>query len=213
MKFLKMHSGTAALIGACVFAVAVILLYLPLTLFGFIPAASYFGTLAGASVGFAGLIAGHLYNSRLNRDRDERLRILAAADCAAAVQAEIQQNSQALRNFLDFLTRDGPYPNQFIEVIAAHFSTQVFDDNIVNFCVGIVATKSDEELRKMLEFYSTIRFLRIGFSTAREQTKGRENALPEEVAILKFGISSAQRQAETARLAIERIRVKLAIMV
>lgn len=55
------------------------------------------GTLLGPFFGLVALMLGALYNAKLNRDRDERLREEDARSLAAALLAEIQQGLATIR--------------------------------------------------------------------------------------------------------------------
>lgn len=52
-------------------------------------ATSFLGTLAGSSLGLVALLIGALFNARLNRKRDDRLRKKDARGVAAALRAEL----------------------------------------------------------------------------------------------------------------------------
>jgi hypothetical protein len=53
--------------------------------------ASFLGTLAGSILGFIALLLGAMYNARLNRKRDDRLRDQDRASLATALYAELKQ--------------------------------------------------------------------------------------------------------------------------
>ena len=53
--------------------------------------ASFIGTLAGSTIGFLALLAGAMFNARLNRRRDDRLRDQDRTSLATALYAELKQ--------------------------------------------------------------------------------------------------------------------------
>ncbi len=59
-------------------------------------AASFLGSLTGASVGLMALLLGALFNAHLNRSRDDRLRKEDARALAAALRAELEHNPISL---------------------------------------------------------------------------------------------------------------------
>jgi hypothetical protein len=61
-------------------------------------AANFLGSLAGAGLGLIAILAGALYNARLNRKRDDRLRRDDAASVARALSAELRMISSVLRD-------------------------------------------------------------------------------------------------------------------
>jgi hypothetical protein len=198
-KMRNIALGVATIVVAAFFLVVV-----PMQTFGFVVGASYFGTLAGATVGFGALIAGHLFNSHLNRMRDRELRITQSADCATAVLAEVMRNRDALRSLDQYLDSENPHESGAIEDFGSQLSCQVFDDNIVGFCAGIVAANCDDELQRILLFYASVRLMHT--SLVKASTHGREILLPDDTAMLKQACFSGGNQVATTLADIQRLR-------
>jgi len=70
------------------------------TWFGALPAssASFLGTLTGSSLGLIALLIGALFNARLNRKRDDTLRIKETRALAGALKAELAGKSRSLKD-------------------------------------------------------------------------------------------------------------------
>jgi hypothetical protein len=60
-------------------------------------AATFIGSLTGSAIGLIALLFGALYNARLNRKRDDRLRQVDTRGVAAALQAELRSVCAALK--------------------------------------------------------------------------------------------------------------------
>ena len=60
-------------------------------------AATFIGSLTGSTIGLLALLFGALYNARLNRKRDDRLREVDTRGVATALQAELSGVCAALR--------------------------------------------------------------------------------------------------------------------
>jgi hypothetical protein len=71
-------------------------------------AATAIGALVGSVIGFVALVAGALFNSKLNRDRDDRVLRLETRAVAAAIRAELGSVETTLRENASGLRRDPP---------------------------------------------------------------------------------------------------------
>jgi hypothetical protein len=67
-----------------------------------------FGALTGSAIGFAALVAGALFNAKLNRDRDDRLRRFDTRAVAAAIRAELASVEETLRENAQGLRKNAP---------------------------------------------------------------------------------------------------------
>ena len=65
--------------------------------------AAFLGALVGAAAGLGAILTGALYNAKLNRDRDDRLREQEAKAIAVALRAEIIALMSDAETRLDFL--------------------------------------------------------------------------------------------------------------
>lgn len=87
-------------------------------------AATAVGAMTGSVIGFGALVAGALFNAKLNRDRDDRLRSLETRSVAAALRGELRSVETTLRenakvsgrihhktlSSLTYLIRSGCFP-------------------------------------------------------------------------------------------------------
>jgi hypothetical protein len=71
-------------------------------------AATAIGAMVGSTIGFVALVAGALFNAKLNRNSDDRLRRLEARSIAAAIRAELKSVETALRENAEGLRKNSP---------------------------------------------------------------------------------------------------------
>jgi hypothetical protein len=71
-------------------------------------AATAVGAMVGSTIGFVALVAGALFNAKLNRNRDDRLRHLETRSFAAAIRAELASVETTLRENAEGLRRNPP---------------------------------------------------------------------------------------------------------
>jgi hypothetical protein len=71
-------------------------------------AATAVGALTGSVVGFGALVAGALFNAKLNRQRDDRLLRVETRGVAAAIRAELASVETTLRENAEGLRRNAP---------------------------------------------------------------------------------------------------------
>jgi len=71
-------------------------------------AASFVGTLAGSSFGLIALLVGALFNARLNRKRDDRIRDEEGRAIRTALKAELSGIYDSLIRNADMLEQDPP---------------------------------------------------------------------------------------------------------
>jgi hypothetical protein len=69
--------------------------------------ASFLGTLAGSTLGFIALLLGAMYNARLNRKRDDRLRDQNRTSLATALYAELKQFRDVWIAYTEMLKQPG----------------------------------------------------------------------------------------------------------
>jgi hypothetical protein len=69
-------------------------------------AAMFIGSLTGSALGLVALLVGALYNARLNRQRDDRLREVEARGLAAALRAELGGICAALKLNAEAMERE-----------------------------------------------------------------------------------------------------------
>ena len=208
MAFIKKNVGSIALTTAALSVAFLLLIYIPLLEFGFIRAAAYFGTLAGASVGFCALLAGHLFNSHLNRRRDHELRVSNAAACAAAVQMETAANVATIVTVLGYLDEREIPLHLHIVNYGEQFSTQVFQNNILGFTVGLVLSKGAVDNRNIGAFNANIQLLRTSMLSAA--ALGDKTIAPGDIVELRRVCGDTLKQAHDAISDIQRLRNILA---
>lgn len=71
-------------------------------------AATAVGALTGSVIGFGALVAGALFNAKLNRQRDDRLHRVETRGVAAAIRAELLSVETTLRENAEGLRRNAP---------------------------------------------------------------------------------------------------------
>ena len=71
-------------------------------------AATAVGALTGSAIGFIALVAGALFNAKLNRERDDRLLRIETRAVAAAMRAELASIETTLRENAEGLRRNTP---------------------------------------------------------------------------------------------------------
>lgn len=98
-------------------------------------AATAVGALTGSVIGFGALVSGALFNARLNRQRDDRLRRIETRGVAAAIRAELASVEDSLRNNAESL-RTNPPAEGFVIPDIAH-SVRMFP-GLVNK-IGLLA--------------------------------------------------------------------------
>ncbi|MGQ0582774.1 MAG: hypothetical protein ACT4O6_12615 [Reyranella sp.] len=79
-------------------------------------ALSFLGTLAGSSLGLLAILLGALFNARLNRRRDDRLRAEEATSLRSAVRAELLAITAGLQRSADSL--DAPQGDFYVPDLA-----------------------------------------------------------------------------------------------
>src|SRR5262249_25545169 len=75
--------------------------------------ATFFGSLAGSSIGLVAVLLGALFNARLNRRHDDRLRREEQLAVATALRAELVGCRRALLTNIQELEREDSTPGAF----------------------------------------------------------------------------------------------------
>lgn len=100
-------------------------------------AATAIGALVGSAIGFIALVAGALFNAKLNRSRDDRLRRLGTRAMAAALRAKLASVETTLRENAAGLRRK--VPQDFVIPDLAH-SVRMFPGLVQN--IGLLGDPS-----------------------------------------------------------------------
>ncbi|MCK1396404.1 hypothetical protein [Bradyrhizobium sp. 1] len=91
-------------------------------------AATFIGAATGSVIGFGALVAGALFNAKLNRDRDDRLRKVERRSVAAALRAELESVRNTLMSNAERLRNEPPKNAESFFVPDLSHSVRMFPD-------------------------------------------------------------------------------------
>jgi hypothetical protein len=107
--------------------------------------ASFVGSLMGSSIGLLAILVGALFNARLNRKRDDRLREEDRVALASTLYAELQGIHRALVENAEHLQKKPP-PDQ--DVVVPEPSIKLLPETLSK--IGLLRS---ETIRKVMDAY------------------------------------------------------------
>jgi hypothetical protein len=166
--------------------------------------ASFVGTVTGSALGLVALLLGALYNARLNRRRDDRLRKHERQIIAVALHAELSSIENSLVGNAHDLTEKPPDVGGSFLVPDVMHSSHVFQETLPK--IGLLDPVTT---RKVIDAYillgQYLQDLTLAGGRMRQDMPSGRRVVELPTALVSFSIEYHRRRAGVVKEALDAL--------